>query len=331
MRCLSIANVLERIGCEVVFLVSSEQSYEFVKARNGYPVVLSANPMRLELADAEKMSEYCKAKCIEAVLIDTYAVDDRFVSFLRHLIGSSIKLIYIDDMYNFKNGRSVVPCLFDVDLAVNYDFRASLDLYAKTYSATHTKLLIGPKYAPLRKDFQNAARSFSDEINRVLVTTGSTNPQCALERMVDGCLEVFPDTEINVVVGPLAQFEIAASRKRHLDIHYNADMIRLMQLADIAVSAAGSTLYELACMGVPTLAIPLVKNQIGNAMGFRDLGLGSVIDKADWNSKDVVKSLKELSASRDLRKLYHEQGMNEVDGYGATRIANAIEELLYER
>lgn len=327
MRCLSIADALEQLGYDVIFLVSAKQSHDFIKAREGRAVILHGDPMHLENDHAQEIADYCAKENIAAVLVDTYAADNRFMSALNCLLPDEVRVAYIDDLYTFEHGRESEPRRFDLDLVINYDFRAPAMDYRKIYFDSGTALLIGPRYAPIRKEFQNIATSLSKDITRVMITTGSTNPNRALERMVLGCMKVFPEAKMDVVVGPLAKFDYPKEADNNLTIHQNANMIALMRDADIAVSAAGSTLYELVCVGVPTLAIPLVTNQIGNAAGFRDLGLGVIIEKSEWSSDDVSEGLRSLLNHPEARKMYHERGRHQVDGRGARRIAEAISKL----
>jgi len=55
-------------------------------------------------------------------------------------------------------------------------------------------------------------------------------------------------------------------------------MKRVMAASDMAISAAGQTLYELARIGVPTIATAVVKNQLNNVQGWEKWGLSEMPD-----------------------------------------------------
>ena len=81
------------------------------------------------------------------------------------------------------------------------------------------------------------------------------------------------------VVGVFCRFEDFASAQEPL-VHVSRnsdDLAPLMREADLVVSAAGITLYELCAVGVPTVAVPIVDNQLANALGFAKRGCGAAI------------------------------------------------------
>ncbi|MCS4480207.1 hypothetical protein JQ035_07730 [Clostridium botulinum] len=49
--------------------------------------------------------------------------------------------------------------------------------------------------------------------------------------------------------------------KDNINLYFNANMIGIMNKCDIAISGCGSTLYELAVCGVPTLGLIIADNQ----------------------------------------------------------------------
>ena len=54
---------------------------------------------------------------------------------------------------------------------------------------------------------------------------------------------------------------------------YIPNMPSLMNWADLAITAGGSTSWELAFMGVPNLIINFAKNQVSNSEQLHDSGL----------------------------------------------------------
>ncbi len=72
---------------------------------------------------------------------------------------------------------------------------------------------------------------------------------------------------IDLVVGPGNPrreylLQLGQAHARRLEVHLDTPhMARLMGRAGMAVAAAGSTLWELAVMGVPSVALVVVDNQ----------------------------------------------------------------------
>ena len=59
--------------------------------------------------------------------------------------------------------------------------------------------------------------------------------------------------------------------------------------SDLVISAAGTTLYELYTLGVPTIVVPIVENQLANAKGYEKTGIGKALIATAWDSIDVAK------------------------------------------
>ncbi|NNG03459.1 MAG: hypothetical protein HKM95_05085, partial [Inquilinus sp.] len=111
--------------------------------------------------------------------------------------------------------------------------------------------------------------------------------------------------------------------------HDLADMAAAMASADLAVSAAGSTLWELAFMGVPTLALVAAEGQRPAAAAYGAAGLGDVIDllAADGEAR-LGPAIATLLGDAERRRTIAARGRAAVDGQGAARVCQRIEALL---
>src|SRR5262249_11691094 len=134
------------------------------------------------------------------------------------------------------------------DLVLNQNFHASADLYS--HRQGYTKLLLGSRYAMLRREFK-PWRGWTREIaqtRRVLVSMGGTDTGNLSERVIQA-LGTIGDSglEARVVVGAgnpyLERLRKSASQsRRSVNLEINpANMPELIAWADVAVSAAGST------------------------------------------------------------------------------------------
>lgn len=324
MRCASIASEMQKLGEEILFVVSDAQSASLIDAIGFSEEIIGGNSQSFSADDGAALEQLAKGREATAILVDSYAVCD---SFFAPLSGK-IAVTYLDDAYTFTNGILDAPKKWDVARVVNYGFGCSEANYRVVYGSNGTDLLIGPVYAPVRKEFVDQDYSAAASIRHILVTSGGTSPEQALERMVQGCLGALPDVCIDVLVGRMADFDNSAFRNANLVIHNDVqDMASLMLSADLAVCAAGSTLYELCCMGVPTIALPIAENQLPNAQGFVQRGLGLAIDALDWTATDVAEMVKRMK-NKDFRQQLSERARSEVDGLGARRIAQALANLV---
>ena len=105
------------------------------------------------------------------------------------------------------------------------------------------------------------------------------------------------------------------------------DMRGLMLQCDVAVSAAGSTLYELCACGLPAVTYVLADNQIQGAQAFEAAGLmlcaGDVRTEPQV-AKNVFARLERLSGDWAARQRMARRMQALVDGRGAARTVQAI-------
>lgn len=322
VRCMAVAGELMALGCDVTFLVADEDCAKSLRAGEWTVEVAGGDSLRYTAEDGLRLASLCSGR-FDALIIDSYAITR---AFFEGLGNPGFAACLVDDMYTFSDGALDAPLAWPVDLVVNYGFPADGDAYARAYAGRETRLLVGPEFAPVRPSFRDGARApVGGPVERILVTSGSTNPDGALERMVCGCLQAAPGTAVDVVVGALADFDTERFRGRPVAVHRGlTDLSPLMADADIAVSAAGSTLYELSCMGVPTAAFPVVENQVANARGFIAWGLGAGSEVMGWSHADVAQVVWDLAQSPRRRQGLSDRMRAAVDGHGARRIAEAI-------
>ncbi len=336
MRCMSIAAEVERRGGQALFVVSCAESLAFIERLGMRGVILDSDPMRMCSDDAIMLLTFCNEIGASSLLVDTYGASDAFFQGLSVVNHADLQIGVIDDLYSFEHGSYEIPKARDCDFVINYDFMAADKGYEKAYSDTDNDrdespaLLLGPRYAPIKQSFRKMRQSgVRKQVKRILITTGSTNPDGLLERLTKTASEamVGESIEIGVVIGAMAAFVLDddyCSDERVVLYRNVSDLSHLMSEADIVISAGGSTLYELACVGVPTIAIPIVQNQVQNVAGFVSLGLGLSIGLESSFSKSLAEKLTLLASSHELRNSLFMAMTRQVDGNGAFRIAERL-------
>lgn len=329
VRCVSIAREARLQGLQVLFAVSDERSQEIVEGRGEAAVIVGGDPRSFNEHNALAVADCAQRMQATSVLVDSYAISHSFMDRLHRCcsdVGS--RLVYIDDAYTFSEGFVLDPLPWSLDMVINYGFGFSEDQYRHLYGPD-VRLCIGPRYAPVRKEFQGAEYTVKDNVERILITSGSTNPNRTLERMVEGCRLASVDAALDVVVGGQADFDDHTLDGLNAAIHRDvSNLASIMKRADIALSAAGSTLYELACVGIPTIAVPIVENQMGNIRGFGSLGLGLGVVELNWTSAAVASALNTLAHDSRVRRSLSKRMTSCVDGAGARRMLDELGFLL---
>lgn len=317
MRCLSIADAAKSQGEETTFILADEQAAELVKQR-GYRVIVLHTSWNNMDAELPKLLKTVEAEKIDRLLIDSYQVTE---SYLKELT-SQIKTLYIDDRNTFVYPVSGLVCY------ANYWKKFD---YCNRYNKT--KLFIGLQYTPLRQVFCCSKRKIKTEVEELLLLSGGTDPYDILWNILE---KVDKDKykKINVICGRYyKKYEELQNAFRTFDNIYIhravSDIERYMQTADIAVSAGGTTLYELCACGTPTISYAFADNQFDNVNQFQEDGIieyaGDV--RCDEVSEKIVYYLDIYREDAALRRQRSKKMQKLVDGNGALRIVNALKKI----
>jgi spore coat polysaccharide biosynthesis predicted glycosyltransferase SpsG len=105
-------------------------------------------------------------------------------------------------------------------------------------------------------------------------------------------------------------------------------MAELMADSDIAVSAGGSTCWELAFMGIPNVIVVLAENQKGIARG---LGEADSAVNLGWHenvgTSEIESALKSLLRNDQKRRRMADRAQSLVDGSGSERVLKNMRSL----
>ena len=291
--------------------------------------------MEAELPEMIEILKACDKEQKPILLIDSYNVTERY---LREL-SEYAYIAYIDDLRQLD---------FEYDLLINYDYvnKENILSYEESYSKAKKKLL-GLAYTPLREQFAMTKRSVSgvwerervvSPIKNVLIASGGSDPEHALLRISEVLMDI-PNLQIHLLVGKLCNdrkeiLELSEKNPK-ISVHENVtDMAGLLTRMDMAVSAAGTTLYELCACSVATISYSFADNQIPGALAFDKAG---VIPYAGDLRKESValtsgESTAPLSAIKQfIEGLDGERAMAQarvmhslIDGHGSERIAKEL-------
>jgi spore coat polysaccharide biosynthesis predicted glycosyltransferase SpsG len=144
-----------------------------------------------------------------------------------------------------------------------------------------------------------------------------------------------PDLErLDLVVGAtapsIARIEDMAVRDPRLSVTVSADdMASRMLAADVAVGAVGSTSWERAALGLPTLGIVLADNQAPVAAALADAGALILLGDVRHTPLDHVggrlrTAMNDPTALRELSL----HASKVCDGRGVDRVISEIEKLI---
>lgn len=314
MRCLSIADAARAMGISSAFIIADDSAVSLLQSRNYPYIVLHSlwNKMDDELG---KMIVLIHKHNIEKLIIDSYYVTKSYLEAMT----LETETWYIDDINAFHYPVNGIICY------ANYWRKFK---YNESY--TGTELLLGTEYAPLRRKFTNLPpKNINEKIGHILILSGGSDEYNIIGKLLES-QKGKSDTVIDAVCGLFnpRYDEMTDKFQKNLKIHIHRslpDIDQYMKTADLAISAGGTTLYELCACGTPTIAYSLADNQLDNVRQFDEDGV--IKYAGDVRTDDVVSNAIELMKQYDcmeVRKLLSAKMQRLVDGLGAIRIVEGI-------
>lgn len=322
MRCLALAQAWQDAGGHAVFAMTPDAPAIERRLEAEAMEVLHVTASPGSRDDATQTAALARRHDARWVIVDGY---DFGADFQRIVKEAKLALLVVDDY-----GHADHYC---ADGVLNQNIHAREDLYARR--ERDTRLLLGPRYVLLRREFaerSGASRNYADVARRVLVTLGGGDHDHVTASVIDALARAdIPDLEARIVVGPASSGDesIRQAIDRSSDdvrlLTDVTDMPGLMAWADIAVSAGGSTCWELAFMGLPPLIVVRADNQIEIAAGLDAAGFGINLGESDDALMTrLPDALARLIQDRHRRQRMGRTGQTLVDGQGARRVLDFL-------
>ena len=232
--------------------------------------------------------------------------------------------------------RALRPLAVVDDLG-RHDLCADLIINHNPYAVpadydSRAELLLGPTFALLRPSFAQARERYvpRQELERIYVSFGGTDPTQEIPRVLHA-LEDFTGS-IDVVTATsgsrLKGLQEKAGRLRSsVTVHASIpDPSELMVLADLAITAAGGTSWELACVGVPAIEYVVAPNQVllGEWLSKNRLAM---VHSAPVRSQALRELVTRFEGSPRERLGMASRARTLVDGQGAKRVFDELRKL----
>ena len=321
MRCLALAQAWQDAGGKVLFAMAESTSAidERLRSEGMEIVQLGGSPNSVQ--DSLEVSALALAHEATWIVVDGYRFDSEYP---RNLKRAGLKVLFVDDL------GQCGP--YSADLVLNQNVHAAESMYGDR--EVHTRLLLGPRFAMLRRDFapwRRWRREVSSHGHKVLLTMGGSDPDNFTAVVLEALREVkIDELEVVAVLGgsnPHGAFpQPVATRSPAIRVLRNSsNMPKLMAWADIAVSAAGSTCGEMCLLGLPAILIDLANNQTPVAQELARqqvaIHLGS---SKEVTATEIAEKVQSLLLSTELRFSLSRRSRELVDGEGAKRVMAAI-------
>ena len=323
MRCLSLAQAWKDASGRVVFITAchnegllqrlQEEEFDIHELADSFP----------DTDDWDYTRDILAAHPDAWVVLDGYHFDEVYQQRVKE---AGHPLLVIDDMAHLNH--------YYADIVLNQNLHAGQSQYS---CEPYTHLLLGTRYVLLRREFlawRSWQRQIPEAARRVLVTLGGGDPENHTLKIIQALQRAnTPGLEAIAVVGasnPHVEALEAAIRQGAIPIRLIRDtknMAELMAWADMAVSSAGTTTWELLFLGMPTLFVISADNQCYIAEQIESRKVGIALGWAKNISVELLaKAVGSLIGDMKLRAEMSKYARQIVDGQGAQRVIASMQE-----
>jgi UDP-2,4-diacetamido-2,4,6-trideoxy-beta-L-altropyranose hydrolase len=325
MRCLALGQAWQDAGGQVVLAMATKiPTLETRLQQEGMEVIhLSVSLGSAD--DALQTAHLAREQQADWLVADGYLFGADYQRFMKE---SGLRLLLIDDYGHATH--------YYADWVLNQNIHAHPGIYAA--KELYTRLLLGTQYALLRREFwqwRGWQRQHPEVAGKILITLGGSDPDNVTGKVLQSLGLVKPEglKAVVVVGGANLRYQslegLAGKLNHHVRLVVNAlNMPELMAWADLAISAGGSTCWELAFMGLPMMTLVLAENQEPIA---ESLDRAGVALNLGWHNQlsapTLAATLTCLLSNPEARGRMSRKGHELIDGAGAYRVV----ERLYEK
>lgn len=337
MRSLALAEAAVAAGHDVVVAGHFEGS--FLGGQLAAAPVEVAQIAALAGGGPQPLIDLVRRLCPDVLHVDSYEASGR----LAQVVASTGVEVVVSNVEDGTFGRRPADVVVDPTLGA--------ELSARPDDGS-TWLLRGSRYAPVRQRVMDARRRAADDnggkaargeddiavgdvARSVLVVMGGTDPVGLAPVAVGLLARTGLALEVTAIaVGEVAERVRAAAANSCLSLNVLApvdDLVAMMSEQDLVISAAGTSVWEVCCLGVPMAVVWAVDNQregygrvvaAGAAVGLGGPDLGRSEPGEDELAVGLLR--RALTDSR-VRAHLVLAGRRVVDGLGAWRVVRTWE------
>jgi len=322
-RCRELARELNERGHKVALYGASSDVMTGADSKI-FSAWHGAEPWKDPGSDAAALLRLGQLYGAQAYILDDFRVEDAFQLVLRE---AGVRWLQFE-------GRLGRPIWSDLLFCAHA--AAKPEAFAPYIRNESCGLLVGLRYALLRKEFRNLPQRMARKtVTRVFVTFGGGSDRGAAEFVLRALPPHFPGITFCVVSGAKNPNNdrlqtIAQEAGGQVELHIGAQNVaEIMGSCDFAVMAAGTTTLEAMAAELPMVLVAIVENQILPAAACSDKGaaiyVGPLDDLDEMRLADVFKDMLRPSVRAGQLKAIRALG---VDGAGVLRVADAIETML---
>jgi UDP-2,4-diacetamido-2,4,6-trideoxy-beta-L-altropyranose hydrolase len=273
--------------------------------------------------DAQQTKNNMGTTAIDWLIVDHYAIDKRWEEALRPVCQ---KLMVIDDLADRQHDCDL---LLDQNLGRHVAHYNQLVPDACTVLAGSDYVLLRPEFAAQRYD--SLHRRATPKLKHLLITMGGVDQMDATGKVLEALqsCQLPADMRITVVMGAYAPWLervqlLAKEMMQPTEVKVNVkNMAQLMTNSDFAICAAGTTTWEVSCLGLPALLVVVAENQADSAAYIAEKDAAFIIDILEIKTK-LFGIFIQLNKNNEILRRLTDLAKSITDGTGCNRVIKRI-------
>ncbi|KMQ75021.1 UDP-2,4-diacetamido-2,4,6-trideoxy-beta-L-altropyranose hydrolase [Marinobacter subterrani] len=347
MRCLTLADALAEAGARCYFVMREKPgSLEAVVSARGHQVLVlspvepdvNASPSDNEsphaswlgtgwITDASGTLAALAGMDLDWLVVDHYALDYRWESLVS---GCAKRLMVIDDLADREH---------DCDLLLDQTYGRLPASYRKLVPP-EARLLCGAHFSLLRPEFSelrysSLQRRIRPKLQNMLISIGGVDQDNLTHRAlrVLDSLEWYQEKNVTVVMGPSSPWvedigRLAGSIKLKVEVLVGiGNMAEVMEQQDFVIGAAGSSIWERCCLGLPSAMVVVAENQVFAARELEGTGAVRILESGERFEDSLIGVLKDIDSCPGQLIAMSKAAAATTDGQGVFRVVATLLEL----
>jgi len=313
MRSLALGAAVRAAGGEAILATASDQPGLIAHASRAGIATTRIAASHPDAGDAAVVARLLDGAGEPWAVVDGYHFD---VSYFAALRARGLRTLAIDDEPRLAS--------YPVDRLVDQNLGALRQPYAVPDGCA----LLGPRFCLLRPEFASPAPvRHPAERRTLLITMGGGDGPNLTTRALRSAVAANPRLDVVALIGAANPHRealvnefggVAGVRLVHNALHARA----VMAEADLAISAVGGTMWELASLGVPTLLVSATEVQRAVATAVAAYGAHRWVgDAASLDVPALSAAVDALAGDPSAQAEMSRLGRALIDGRGASRVA----------
>ena len=318
--------LIESYGAGVRFLVNNDKSIKDKLSGEGLSFHTLPEGINRE-EEIDIIENIYKQFALNTIILDLNG--DISVEYMNSLKALNVPVVSLD---NATEGA----CLADVNIfpVAHYDPHVldHCSAVGQVYGGAEYVVINDKLHKPAKEKKTSPGKTL-----RVLITFGGSDPHNLTEKVAKALITPDLPVKLDVVIGPAFRAtgkleELSEKYKDRITCHKGIDNLAgLMTEVDIAFTAVGITVYELAYMGVPSVIISNYRADEQCLKSLRRMGISIPLGyREDVTAGDIRQAMAEISKDINTLQRMSMKCSQLIDGRGTERIADIISKMKTE-